>query len=205
MTTLQFWFDYASTYAYLSAMRIDALAAERGVSIDWRPFLLGAIFKAQGWETSPFNVYPAKGRHMVRDIERIAGARGLPFQIPHADEFPRQSLLAARVGVIARREGWIADYSRAVFRAEFGPERIDIGDRAALRTIIATAGLNAAAVDGAGDDTVKDALRRLTDEAMALGIFGAPTFVAPDGEMFWGDDRLEHALNWTTGGHIGSV
>lgn len=202
MATLQFWFDYASTYAYLSAMRIDDVAAKRGVSIDWRPFLLGAIFKAQGWETSPFNVYPAKGRHMVRDIERIADARGLPFQIPDADGFPRQSLLAARVGMIARREGWIADYTRAVFRAEFGPEQVDIGDRNALQSVITTAGLNASAIDAADDDTNKAELRQLTDEAMAAAIFGAPTFITPDGEMFWGDDRLEHALNWMTDGHV---
>ena len=75
--TLVFWYEFASTYSYLSAMRIEAEAERAGVAIEWRPFLLGPIFKAQGWTTSPFNIYPAKGRYMVRDIERLAAARGL--------------------------------------------------------------------------------------------------------------------------------
>ena len=69
---IEFWYDFASTYSYLSAMRIESLAAGAGVEIVWRPFLLGPIFRAQGWDTSPFNLYPAKGRYMVRDIERLA-------------------------------------------------------------------------------------------------------------------------------------
>ena len=75
MSKLEFWYDFGSTYSYLTAMRIDRLAAASGIDVVWRPFLLGPIFKAQGWATSPFNVYPAKGRYMVRDIERIAAAR----------------------------------------------------------------------------------------------------------------------------------
>ncbi len=71
MPTLDFWFDFASTYSYPAAMRIGPLAAAAGVSLRWRPFLLGPIFKDQGWETSPFNLYPAKGRYMWRDLERI--------------------------------------------------------------------------------------------------------------------------------------
>jgi 2-hydroxychromene-2-carboxylate isomerase len=95
MGQLTFWFEFASTYSYLSAMRIEDLAAKAGVSIVWRPFLLGPIFKSQGWETSPFNLYPAKGRYAMRDIERIAKERGLPFRLP--DHFPQNSLLAARL------------------------------------------------------------------------------------------------------------
>jgi 2-hydroxychromene-2-carboxylate isomerase len=69
---LDFWFDFASTYSYLAAVRIRPLAAQTGVSVRFRPFLLGPIFKAQGWDTSPFNLYPVKGRHMWRDLERLA-------------------------------------------------------------------------------------------------------------------------------------
>ncbi len=79
---LEFWYEFASTYSYLSAMRIEALAASAGVEIVWKPLLLGPIFRAQGWDNSPFNIYPAKGKYMVRDMERLAAARGLPFRLP---------------------------------------------------------------------------------------------------------------------------
>ena len=77
---LDFWFDFASTYSYPAAARIGPLAAEAGVEVRFRPFLLGPIFKAQGWDTSPFNLYPAKGRNMWRDLERVCEDAGLPFR-----------------------------------------------------------------------------------------------------------------------------
>ena len=91
--TLAFWYEFASTYSYLTVMRIEAEASLAGVAIKWRPFLLGPIFVSQGWTTSPFNIYPAKGRYMVRDIGRIAAARGLPFKMP--ETFPVKGLKAA--------------------------------------------------------------------------------------------------------------
>ena len=94
MPTLDFWFDFASTYSYPAAMRIAPLAAEAGVAVRYRPFLLGPIFKAQGWDSSPFNVYEAKGRHMWRDLERLCADLALPFRRP--ESFPQNSLLAAR-------------------------------------------------------------------------------------------------------------
>ncbi len=95
---LDFWFEFASTYSYPAAMRIDALAGKAGVEVRFRPFLLGPIFKAQGWDTSPFNLFPAKGRHMWRDVERICAELKLPFRRP--DPFPQASLLAARVALV---------------------------------------------------------------------------------------------------------
>src|SRR5271170_482556 len=115
---LDFWFDFASTYSYPSAMRIGALAAEAGVRVNFRPFLLGPIFKAQGWTTSPFNLYSDKGRHMWRDLERICADLGLPFHRP--DPFPQNSLLAARVALVGLRESWGEAFCLAVFRAQFG-------------------------------------------------------------------------------------
>ena len=101
MAAAEFWYELASTYSYPAAMRVGRLAAERGVTLAWRPFLLGPIFAAQGWRDSPFNIYPAKGRYMWRDLERICAARALPFHRP--SPFPQNSLLAARVALVLDR------------------------------------------------------------------------------------------------------
>jgi 2-hydroxychromene-2-carboxylate isomerase len=114
---LDFWFEFASTYSYPAAMRIGALAGKAGVEVRFRPFLLGPIFKAQGWDTSPFNLFPAKGRHMWRDVERICGELQLPFRRP--DPFPQASLLAARVALVGLGDVWGKDFCLAVYRAEF--------------------------------------------------------------------------------------
>ena len=194
MPTLDFWFDFASTYSYPAAMRIAPLAAAAGVTVRYRPFLLGPIFKAQGWDSSPFNVYAAKGRHMWRDLERLCADLALPFRRP--EPFPQSSLLPARVALVGLDNGWGEDFCRAVFRAEFAEgRRIDdaavIGDILADLKLDPTSALAAAQADGN-----KQALRRQTDDAQRLGIFGAPTFVTRDGELFWGNDRLERALQW---------
>jgi 2-hydroxychromene-2-carboxylate isomerase len=92
---VDFWFEFGSTYSYPAAMRIESLASERHVAVSWRSFLLGPIFGDQGWNDSPFNIYPAKGRYMWRDLERVCDTLDLPFRRP--SEFPRNGLLAARV------------------------------------------------------------------------------------------------------------
>ncbi len=194
MPRLEFWYDLASNYAYLSAMRIDKLAGAAGVDIVWRPFLLGPIFKAQGWNTSPFNLYPAKGRNMVRDMERIAADRGLPFVMPKA--FPAMSLTAVRIAHTGEDEGWTPRFTRAAFSAGFG-EGADIADAAVLTRILTSLGLDAPAVlDAADSAEVKESLKARTAAAQAKGIYGAPSFVTETGELFWGDDRLEQALAW---------
>ncbi len=193
MPRLEFWYEFASTYAYLSAMRIEALAAARGVEVVWRPFLLGPIFAAQGWATSPFNLYPAKGRYMVRDIERIAASRGLVFRLP--DPFPMNGLLAARLAVVGARQGWIAPITRAVYLAEFAEGR-DISRPDVLADLLHRLDLDAERhLALAEAPEARRELRENTAIARDHGIFGAPSFICPDGELFWGDDRLEMALD----------
>ncbi|MEX0303794.1 MAG: 2-hydroxychromene-2-carboxylate isomerase, partial [Leisingera sp.] len=135
---ITFWFEFASTYSYLSAMRISGLAAQRGVEVEWRPFLLGPIFAAQGWSTSPFNLYPAKGRYMWRDLERICAARGLPFRRPAA--FPQNGLAAARLALAAAEAGGTEAFAKAVYTAQFG-NGADISDEDVLRDCLRRAGL----------------------------------------------------------------
>ena len=193
---LDFWFEFASTYSYPATMRICELARARGVSVRWRPFLLGPIFKAQGWATSPFNIYPAKGTYMWRDLERICEAQGLPFVRPEV--FPQNSLLSARVALVAIEQGFADAFCRAVYRAEFGEGR-DIGAPGPVEDILRGLGRDADAVLAlAQSDAVKVSLRAQCEEAQRLGIFGAPTFISADGELFWGNDRLEAALDWAS-------
>ena len=196
--TLEFWFDFASTYSYLSAVRIRALARTRNVTLRFRPFLLGPIFKTLGWDTSPFSIYQAKGRHMWRDLERLTADLNLPFRRP--DAFPQNGLLAARVALAGLPQGWGEDYSVALFRAEFeAGEPID----APATSAAILAGLNVdpkAALDAAQSDDTKAALRSQTEAARQLGLFGAPSFRTAGGELFWGNDRLEQALDWARRG-----
>ncbi|HRK18556.1 MAG TPA: 2-hydroxychromene-2-carboxylate isomerase [Hyphomicrobiaceae bacterium] len=199
--TIEFWFDFASTYSYLTAMRIDDMARDAGVAVSWQPFLLGPIFKAQGWTSSPFNIYPAKGRYMVRDMQRLAADRGLAFEMP--EPFPQNSLSAARVSLAIENPELRAEFSRQVFRAEF-QNRSNISENPVLEAALRSAATNlGSTIDtetlfaAASSDGIKQGLRRQTEIAQAAGIFGAPTFRTTDGEIFWGDDRLSNALNWS--------
>ncbi len=194
---LDFFFEFASTYSYPAAMRIGALAGAAGVAVRWRPFLLGPIFRAQGWDNSPFNLYPAKGRYMWRDLERICGGLGLPFRRP--DPFPQPSLLAARLAHVGLESGWGEDFCRAVYAAEFGAGG-QIGDEAVMHELLRALGVAPeAALARARSDAIKARWRGATAAAERLGVFGAPSFVAGDGELFWGHDRMAEAIAWAAG------
>ena len=119
--TLDFWYEFASTYSYLAAERIEPLARKKGVTVNWRPFLLGPIFHAQGWNSSPFKIYKVKGDYMWRDMERLAERYGLPFRIPVANELPQHSVLAARVWRSACRTTGREPISAARFTGRNGP------------------------------------------------------------------------------------
>ena len=192
---IEFWYEFASTYSYLSVMRIEDAAKAAGVEVLWKPFLLGPIFFAQGWNTSPFNIYPAKGRYMVREMERLTAARGLPFRMP--SPFPQNSLLAARIAIVGHDEGWGGPFSKAVYARQFG-EGAGISDADALGGILRDLGQDPARVIAlTGQAETKERLKQRNEEAQELGIFGAPSFLTK-GELFWGDDRLEQALTLAT-------
>lgn len=188
---IEFWFEFASTYSYLSAARIGAVASAAGLEILWRPFLLGPIFRDQGFDDSPFNLQPAKGRYMWRDMERLCRGYGLPFQRPSA--FPRNGLLAARVAQAGLGEPWLPGFVDAVYRANFAEDR-DIGQAGVVEACLAAVGADAAAaIARAESPENKQRLREATERARELGIFGAPSFVV-GGELFWGNDRMGDAV-----------
>lgn len=191
MNTIEFWFDFGSNYSYLSMMRIQRLAADAGVRVVLKPFLLGPIFKAQGWETSPFVLQAAKGRYVWRDMERQCQKYGLRWRRPSV--FPRNGLLAARVALQGEGTAWEHAFCAQAMLANFADD-LEIGDEAVIRAILDGLGLDAdALIAAAQGDACKAELRARTAAAQSRGIFGAPMFFVGD-EMFWGNDRLEDAL-----------
>jgi 2-hydroxychromene-2-carboxylate isomerase len=196
MATLEFWFDFGSNYSYLSAMRIDALAREKKVQVIWKPFLLGVVFKALGWETSPFVLQKIKGDYTWRDMARQCDKYGLPWRQPAT--FPRTALLPMRVALIGADQGWIAPFARSMMTMNFAEDR-DIDNVEAVSEVLAELGLDAPAIVALAltpDNKLR--LRRQTQQAQALNLFGAPSFLS-DGELFWGNDRLEDALAHAAG------
>lgn len=192
---LTFWYEFASTYSYPAAMRIERLAAEAGVAVAWRPLLIGPLFhEQQGLTDSPFNTYPVKGAYMWRDLERVCDLEGLPLR--HPSQFPRNGLLAARVAIVGLEDGWTPAFSQAVYQANFVDD-LDISDPAVLASLIESVGAGPDHVLAAAQsDPVKARLKDHVAEARRQGVFGAPSFVTADGELFWGNDRLEQALRW---------
>ena len=190
---IDFFFEFASTYSYPAAMRISDVAREAGVAVRWRPFLLGPIFKTQGLETSPFNIYTTKGRYMWRDLARTCEELGLAFRRP--EPFPQNGLLAARVAHVGFEQDWGETFCRALYAAEFADGQ-QIGEEGVIRELLAKLSLAPDPILArARSPDIKDRLRATTEEAERLGIFGAPNFVV-SGELFWGNDRLEQALRY---------
>lgn len=186
--TIEFFFDFGSPTTYLAHTQLPRIAAETGASLVYRPLLLGGVFKATG-NASPVTV-PAKGAWMGQDIARWARRYGVPFAFnPH---FPINTLTLMRgaVGLQLKQPALFGPYVDAVFHALWVQPR-DLGQPAEVAAVLAPLGLAPEAFMAlVGDPEVKAALIAATDEAVARGVFGAPTcFVR--GQMHFGQDRLD--------------
>lgn len=193
-----FYFDFSSPYAYLAAHKIDDIARLYGRGVDWRPTLLGPIFKMNG--NQPLLNQPLKGDYSRRDMERCARLMGVPLRLP--EPFPFLSVAAARAvyWLKDRDEAKARDLSLALFNAAFQDGR-EIAKSDTVIEVAAERGMDAGAVRAAIDDpAVKERLKQEVDASIAAGVCGAPFFVV-DGEPFWGCDRLDHVERWlSTGG-----
>ena len=184
---LEFFFDYGSPFSYLADTQLPALAARTGARVAYRPMLLGGVFKATG-NRSPFaEPVEAKRRSMGVDMARWVAHYGVPFRTH--PRFPLNTLLLMRHAHAALRAGCFDAFHRAIFPA-FWAEARDLDDAAGIAEVVERAGLDARALAaGAETPEVKSALRATTDEAVARGVFGAPSFFVA-GELFFGNDRL---------------
>lgn len=194
MRAFDFWFEYGSTYTYLTVARIRALAHSHGVAVSWKPFLLMPLMIEQGMNQGPFLPYPRKIDYMWRDLARRAAEHGIPYSKP--SHYPPQEVLtSARLGVLGAREGWCEQFTEKVFALHWTENRI-IGTEDNIRTALESIGQDpTSAIERARSTENKEELKSQTEEARRLGLFGSPTFVVA-GELFWGDDRLEQAIAW---------
>jgi len=189
---INFWFSIGSTYTYLTVMRLPDVQKRSGIRFNWRPFSVRQIMMEM--DNIPFATKPIKQAYMWRDVERRARRYGLPARLPvpyPLTEFDTANAIA----VLAREEGWCEDYVRTTYRYWF-QKGLEAGGDANLTRVLGELGQDKARVlEAARSERVSAAYASATDDARALHIFGSPTFVVGD-EVFWGDDRLEDAIEF---------
>lgn len=185
---VEFYFDVGSPAAYLAWTQLPKIVADAGWEIEYRPFLLGGVFQATG-NRSPMEV-PAKGQYLQDDLQRFARRYGVPFR--HNPHFPINTLalMRAALGLQMREPARMVPYVDAVFRAIWVDGR-NMNDPATVTAVLQQAGFDPERIlKLTGDPAVKDELKAVTQEAVARGVFGAPTFFVRN-QMFWGQDRLD--------------
>lgn len=191
---IEFWFSIGSTYTYLTVMRLKKVEQEAGVSFVWQPFSVRALM--QEMHNIPFIGKPAKEKYMWRDIQRRAERYGIPVNLPI--EYPLKNFdLANRIAIVAKQEGWCPEYVSSTYRLWFC-DGLPAGDEANLSESLRNAGQQPDRVlELAASDSINLAYQDATSRARTLGIFGSPSFVVDGLELFWGDDRLEDAIDYS--------
>ena len=190
---ITFYFDFTSPYSYLASEKIDDLAARFGRKVQWRPILLGGVFKALG--TVALVRQPGQADYSVRDFARSARFYDIPYRQP--ETFPVSTVAASRAYYWLHGQdcAMARAFAHETFRAYFARGG-EIADTAAVLALAAKVGADATALEaGMNDPAVKERLRAETDGAVAAGVFGAP-WVIVDGEPFWGADRLPQIERW---------
>ena len=195
MRAFDFWFDYSCPYAYLASTQVAALAQRTGASLVYEPMLLGGVFRAVGTPQRLFaELSPQKAAHNALDLQRWADLFGVSLTMPPGH--PLRTVEALRATLLSGVDPRVVNgFYRAYWVDGRGPS-----EESTMRDVLGSAGHDASAILARLDDA-KDDLRRRTDQAIALGIFGAPAFVV-GGEMYWGQDRIElveEALNAARG------
>ena len=195
MKKIDFWFSIGSTYTYLSVTRLTEVSQKTGASFSWKPFSVRKIMREMDNIPFPPNKQ-TKVEYMWRDIERRARGYGFVANVPAP--YPLQEFdLANRVAVLAMKEGWCEDYVRETYRLWF-IDGHEAGSDVNLTQTLSEVGQDKLRVlELAESSDVEAAYLNQTESAKQAGIFGSPSFIV-DGELFWGDDRLEDAINWAS-------
>lgn len=187
------YFDYNSPYSYIASARLERLCEKHGATVEWMPMVLGGVFQAHG--IAPPHTKDYRRAYLWQDLRDLTAYYGIPYR--ERTEFLFKPILALRATLAVPQGPERARVVHALFRGAFA-EDLDLGDPAVVQRLLDEAGLDGAAlVARTQEQAIKDELKAITDDAIAQGIFGAPTFVVDDGKMFWGQDRLhllEHYL-----------
>ena len=190
---IDFYFDFSSPYGYFASTKIEAMAARHGRAVNWRPILLGAVFKLTGQQ--PLATIPLKGSYMAHDLARGARLLQIPFKLP--TKFPIATTAPSRAYYwIGDRDPALAKkVALALFQAYFTEDR-DISNPEVTGNVAAKLGVDKAELAQAlNDPAVKERLRTEVDAAIERGVFGSP-YIVVDGEPFWGSDRLDQVEQW---------
>lgn len=191
---IEFYFDFSSPYGYFASTRIDALAADLNRTVQWRPILLGPMFKAMG--SAPLTEIPLKGQYARHDFKRTASLFDIPFDQP--DPFPIGTVAAARATLYLQQQGDhdnASALSKRLFSAYFA-ERRDISKAETVLDVADSLNIDTQALsDGMGREETKALLKDQVEKAMARGVFGSP-FLFVDDEPFWGFDRFDYIRKW---------
>jgi len=192
-TPIDFYFEFSSPYGYLASTQIEGLAAEFGRQVNWKPILLGPMFKTTG--SAPLTEVPMKGEYSKRDFARSAMLHDIPYAQPHP--FPIGTVSAARAVIYLQEHdsGKAADFIKQAYRAYFA-EGKNISETEVVLAVADGLGIDARKLaDGIGQDAIKQRLKQEIEAAMARGVFGSP-FMFVDDEPFWGFDRFDHIRRW---------
>ena len=190
---IKFYFDYNSPYSYVASLRVEELCQRAGATLEWLPVVLGGIFQSNAIE--PAHTKVNRRKYLLEDLKDLAGYYGIPYK--ERTVFLFKPILSLRATLCVPQGPERGKAVHALFRGAFA-EDLDLGEPAVVQRLLEEAGL-----DGAGlvartqDAAIKNELKALTDEAIARGVFGAPTFFVNDEKMFWGHDRMplmEHYL-----------
>lgn len=196
MADIDFFYFFGSGYAYLSVMRIGRLAAKAGIQVRWRPINVRPLMAKNNVSLKSEAL---KLGYMWRDIERRASHHGQPFLKPPIWTTD-PDLLANRVGIVAADGGWCEEYTVASFRAWY-LDGYPLGTLESLAHVLGPLGRDLdATIALAESPETAGRYEAETEVALGYGVFGSPSFVV-DGELFWGDDRLEEAILWAQGRH----
>lgn len=199
MADIDYWFSVASTYNFLTAMRLDGVERASGLTFRWRPFDLRRILLDMN--NVPFSGKPVKMSYMWRDVQRRAAGYGIEAKLPAP--YPLQhSVVGAQIALLGMREGWGKDFVRAGYKAWFQRGLEPFVEPILTETLSGLGLTTDKVIAEASGETNKRLLDDETEHARSLGVFGSPTFVV-ERELFWGDDRLEDAIAWCKGGSLG--